>query len=450
MAWDAVSDSSLAGYKIYYGYASGQYSSNVNVGQVTSASLSGLDQSKAYYIAVTAYDTSGNESSFSNEVTYDLEQIDSDGDGLSDWDEISNYQTDPMRADTDGDGLSDGQEVTQYKTDPRQADTDGDGVNDGAEVRQGTDPNALSSHLPQNLPEIPRWQMKVVSVDSEELGGTDGRAQNAIDGNSKTSWQTARSSAAPKHPHEIVIWLGGAYLVGGFTYLPRQDGSLDGTVAKYSLYVSVDGVNWGNPVANGTFAKNANKKKVLFTGRAGQFVRFVAKSEVNSNPWTSAAEIRALGTPETVRALVEIPQSQMSVVSVDSEEVVGEDGRADNAIDGDPNTFWHTEWYTTEPEYPHTLDIALGGTYEVWALRYLPRQDGNVNGTVLRYAIYVSMDGVMWGKVVATGTLTKDTAEKELVFQGRVGRFVRFVAQAEINGNPWTSAAEINILGIPK
>jgi hypothetical protein len=32
------------------------------------------------------------------------------------------------------------------------------------------------------------------------------------------------------------------------------------------------------------------------------------------------------------------------------------------------------------------------------------------------------------------------------VFKGRVGWFVRFAAQSEVNGKPWASAAEINIL----
>jgi Bacterial TSP3 repeat len=107
LAWDAVSAPDLAGYKLYYGYASGQYSFNVKVGNHTTAPLSDLDESKRYYIAVTAYDTSGNESGFSNEVIYDLSG-DTDGDGLSDRDEISVYKTYPQRADTDGDGLSDG------------------------------------------------------------------------------------------------------------------------------------------------------------------------------------------------------------------------------------------------------------------------------------------------------------------------------------------------------
>jgi hypothetical protein len=92
------------------------------------------------------------------------------------------------------------------------------------------------------------------------------------------------------------------FMVGGFTYLPHQDGSLEGTVSKCSLYVIADSVNWGNPVVSGSFAKNANKEQVLFAGRMGQYVRFVVKSEVNGKPWTSTAEIRVLGTPVAVPA----------------------------------------------------------------------------------------------------------------------------------------------------
>lgn len=59
---------------------------------------------------------------------------DSDQDGLSDYDEINVYKTDPMNPDTDGDGLKDGAEALNYKTDPLNPDTDGDGLKDGAEV----------------------------------------------------------------------------------------------------------------------------------------------------------------------------------------------------------------------------------------------------------------------------------------------------------------------------
>jgi hypothetical protein len=64
---------------------------------------------------------------------------DPDRDGLT---TLAEYQggTDPFNPDTDGDGLSDGDEVNRYHTNPLLADTDGDGLRDGLEVRTGSDP----------------------------------------------------------------------------------------------------------------------------------------------------------------------------------------------------------------------------------------------------------------------------------------------------------------------
>ena len=59
---------------------------------------------------------------------------DTDGDGLSDGEEVLIYGTDPLNPDTDGDGLTDWQEVRVYGTDPLNPDTDGDGLSDFDEV----------------------------------------------------------------------------------------------------------------------------------------------------------------------------------------------------------------------------------------------------------------------------------------------------------------------------
>lgn len=71
---------------------------------------------------------------------------DTDGDGLLDGDEVYLYGTDPLSADTDGDGLSDTDELFIYGTDPLRWDTDGDGVSDGDEIFvHGTDPHNPAS-----------------------------------------------------------------------------------------------------------------------------------------------------------------------------------------------------------------------------------------------------------------------------------------------------------------
>lgn len=58
----------LTGYRIYYGTSSGQYSNSVDVGTFTSSVISGLTVGETYYFVVTAYDTAGNESGYSNET----------------------------------------------------------------------------------------------------------------------------------------------------------------------------------------------------------------------------------------------------------------------------------------------------------------------------------------------------------------------------------------------
>jgi hypothetical protein len=80
-----------------------------------------------------------------NNVVVDTK--DSDDDGLTDQEE-KQLGTDPNNPDTDGDKLSDMDEVRVWLTDPLKADTDGDGYPDGAEILGGYNPKGPGRFTP--------------------------------------------------------------------------------------------------------------------------------------------------------------------------------------------------------------------------------------------------------------------------------------------------------------
>ena len=70
LAWDASSATDMAGYRLYYGETSHNYSQMLDVGNMASASISGLIVGATYYFAVTAYSREGLESAPSTEISY--------------------------------------------------------------------------------------------------------------------------------------------------------------------------------------------------------------------------------------------------------------------------------------------------------------------------------------------------------------------------------------------
>lgn len=137
---------------------------------------------------------------------------------------------------------------------------------------------------------------KVVSVDSQETAGADNAAERAIDGDSSTYWHT-RWNADLKLPHSITVDMGRTNRIGGFTYLPRQDGMLNGTVEKYRFETSPDGTAWTTNIASGSFANiqnNPSLQEVNFAPVSARFFRFTALQAIWRSDWTSAAEISVL------------------------------------------------------------------------------------------------------------------------------------------------------------
>jgi predicted secreted protein len=69
LAWNPSEDPLVAGYNIYYGSASGAYTNTISAGNATNVTISGFVSGATYYFAATTYNTNGQESSFSSEVS---------------------------------------------------------------------------------------------------------------------------------------------------------------------------------------------------------------------------------------------------------------------------------------------------------------------------------------------------------------------------------------------
>ncbi|MCX6306164.1 MAG: discoidin domain-containing protein [Bacteroidetes bacterium] len=145
-----------------------------------------------------------------------------------------------------------------------------------------------------NPAELPKSGWSLLYVDSEELN-YPGLATMSFDDDPSTIWHTRWSTGNDPYPHEIRIGLGGRYRISKFTYLPRQDGE-NGRIRNFELYISEDTASWGVPVKTGLFVNTAAPQTIVFdTAVSGRYMRLVALSEVNGNPWASAAEFSLVG-----------------------------------------------------------------------------------------------------------------------------------------------------------
>ncbi len=157
----------------------------------------------------------------------------------------------------------------------------------------------------------------------------------------------------------------------------------------------------------------------------------------------------AIPGPTSVRRFnLLVSRSQWRIVRADSEHP-GE-GEAVNAIDGKPETYWHTKWGGAATRHPHEIELDLGQILQLKGITYLPRQ-GSDHGRIGRYELYVSRDGQEWGLAVATGRL-KNVAEQQVINLPKItsARYVRLVALSEVKGNIWTSIAELGVVAVGK
>lgn len=126
-------------------------------------------------------------------------------------------------------------------------------------------------------------------------------------------------------------------------------------------------------------------------------------------------------------------------------------GDAANAIDGDPETFWHTHPIDGEKNPPQSLEVDLGSDIKIAAFTYLPRQDGTSHGMTDRYRFELSRDGKRWVKI-AEGefpNIKANPIEQSVPLKSAVvARYFRFTGLHAVERNH-VSAAEIGVIAAP-
>lgn len=304
------------------------------------------------------------------------------------------------------------------------------------------EPGRVSDHL---------WYFPDVLPTLAEISGAD--APDDVDGFSIVPELLGERAAGRKQPkREFLYWeLGNqtAIRMGDWKAVrPRKN-------VAWELYDLTNDVSETKSVADAhpdvlkkvtAFAKSAHTEaeEGVFHDRAPHEKDRLAKFGGKNPP---AKKSRPASKVNVLPKQGLISNKDWKVVRSSSESRVN--GKlAENAIDGDPRTHWHTRWQGETAKHPHEIVIDLGGVHTIRGFRYLARQDSGWNGTIgeCEFSVADEADGFDNG---ATKTDFEKTREpQEVKIEPIRGRFVRLRILKEVGGGPWASIAELGVVGV--
>ena len=211
----------------------------------------------------------GSNSTNSFRVTLEV-QNDEDNDGLGDQEELEIWFTDPAKFDSDGDNLSDGEEVARG-TDANKKDTDDDGLFDGDEVANGTDPTNPDTVAPSILLTEPADNATEVAENTAII----------IDFSELISKKSLRADSLLLLEDGVVEIAGSLQLIGGDQQLLFTPAAL---LKDYTPYtVKVSGLRDG--------AGNQQAQEYSFTFETGNTVDTVRPTVSAINPEIGRAHV---------------------------------------------------------------------------------------------------------------------------------------------------------------
>ncbi len=123
-----------------------------------------------------------------------------------------------------------------------------------------------------------------------------------------------------------------------------------------------------------------NKKETI------RYFCLEALSSHGGDPYAAMAELEILGEDGKP-----VSRQHWKVVYADSEETMDANNIASNVFDLQESTFWHTDYTTAKPDFPHQIVIDLGEEKAVTGFSYLPRAEANKPGMIKDYRIYMKL-----------------------------------------------------------
>lgn len=158
----------------------------------------------------------------------------------------------------------------------------------------------------------------------------------------------------------------------------------------------------------------------------------------------SSPDMDAVSSAVTFRGFVDRSHWKVTASSFEPGE-----GDPKHLVDNDADTFWHSRYSPNPVQPPHTVTVDMTRDYMVESVTVTPRQDGNSNGRVRDYELYLSTDGQNWDQPVSKGRMQNDSSQQIVTLpKPQTARYLKLVILNEHTRGGFGSIAELGIVPV--
>ena len=133
-------------------------------------------------------------------------------------------------------------------------------------------------------------------------------------------------------------------------------------------------------------------------------------------------------------------------IEYSSEETTGEgsNGRAQQIVDGDDNTYWHPQWYTGTAQLPHYIVVDMQEKKNVGGFEI--KMGDNPNRYIKAYDIYGSTDNANWTLLCSNDNAPSKSSFRVILDKAADIRYFKIVVrQTTATDGPFLRIYEMNV-----